>query len=74
MTDLVVDLLIKILDENVALTSLAKSGVTLGPHDTAQEHSMTAIYKDTAKHSPGTALDQGVVELFEGTFAWMIMS
>ena len=35
MTDLVVDLFVKVLDENVALAGLAEGGVTLGPHDAA---------------------------------------
>lgn len=32
---LVVDLLVQVLDEDVALTGLAQGGITLGPHDTA---------------------------------------
>jgi hypothetical protein len=31
---LVVDLLVQVLDEDVALTSLAQGGITLRPHDT----------------------------------------
>ena len=34
---LVVDSFVQVLDEDVALTSLAESGVALGPHDTASE-------------------------------------
>jgi hypothetical protein len=34
-TDLVVNLLVKVLDEDVSLASLAESGVTLAPHDAA---------------------------------------
>ena len=37
LSDLVVDLLVEVLDENVALTGLAEGGVTLRPHDTAAE-------------------------------------
>ena len=47
---LVVDGAVEVLDEDVALASLAQSGVTLRPHDTA-----------------GLALDQGVVQVLEGT-------
>ena len=32
---LVVDGLVKVFDEDVALAGLAKGGITLGPHDTA---------------------------------------
>lgn len=34
---LVVDLLVQVLDEDVALSGLAESGVTLRPHDTAKQ-------------------------------------
>ena len=34
-TRLVVNAFVKILDEDIALTSLAERGVALGPHDTA---------------------------------------
>ena len=34
-TDLVVNALVQVLDEDVALARLAKSGVTLRPHDAA---------------------------------------
>lgn len=37
ITNLVVDSLIKVLDEDVSLTRLTESGVTLGPHDTATQ-------------------------------------
>lgn len=47
---LVIDGAVEVLDEDVALASLAQSGVTLRPHDTA-----------------GLALDQGVVQVLEGT-------
>ena len=33
---LVVDSLVQVLDEDVALTGLAEGGVTLGPHDAAR--------------------------------------
>ena len=33
--NLVVDLLVQVLDEDVALAGLAEGGVTLRPHDTA---------------------------------------
>ena len=32
---LVVNLLVQVLDEDVALTSLTQGGITLRPHDTA---------------------------------------
>jgi len=32
----VVDLLVKVLDKNIALAGLAQSGITLGPHNTAR--------------------------------------
>jgi hypothetical protein len=34
---LVVDLLIKILNKNVALAGLAEGGIALGPHDPATD-------------------------------------
>ena len=37
MMDLIVDLLVEVLDEDVALAGLAEGGVTLRPHDTAAE-------------------------------------
>jgi len=37
MEGLIVDLLVQVLDEDVALTGLAKGRVTLGPHDTAKQ-------------------------------------
>ena len=35
---LVIDCFVQVLDENVALASLAEGGVTLGPHDAAIDH------------------------------------
>ena len=35
---LVVDSLVQVLDEDVALAGLAEGGVTLGPHDAATKH------------------------------------
>lgn len=34
---LVIDLLVQVLDEDVALTSLTQGGITLRPHNTAPE-------------------------------------
>lgn len=37
-TNLVINLLVQVLDENVALAGLAEGRVTLRPHDTAAQH------------------------------------
>jgi hypothetical protein len=37
-TNFVIDLFIKILDEDISLASLAKGRVTLRPHDPAERH------------------------------------
>ena len=71
LSDLVVDLLVEVLNEDVALTSLAQRGVTLRPHDTARiayKHRMDSAMT-APQNLPGTAFDQRVVELFEGALA-----
>ena len=71
LSDLVVDLLVEVLDEDVALTSLAQRGVTLRPHDTASiayKHRMDSAMT-APQNLPGTAFDQRVVELLEGALA-----
>lgn len=44
---LVVDGLVQVLDENVALARLAESRVTLGPHDAATKHVQSPVYYTT---------------------------
>ena len=51
---LVVDLLIQVLDENVALASLAQGRVALGPHDAAARGSDTPIAGQIARTKGGS--------------------
>jgi hypothetical protein len=66
----VVNLLVQIFDENVALTSLTESGVTLGPHDTA---GMTRESRQNVRQSvcvPSAVLNEGIVELLQSTLTF----
>ena len=65
----VVDTFVQVLDENVALTSFTKSGVTLRPHDPAEiRRNCEKIPDDKLAHVPCTVLDQRIIELFESSF------
>jgi hypothetical protein len=72
---LVIDLLVEVLDEDIALTGLAKLRVALRPHDAASRiHLPSAtchhdqIHRERGeKNLPCTALDEGIVELLQST-------
>ena len=54
LTYLVVNLLVQVLDENVALASLAQGRVALGPHDAAARGSDTPIAGQIARTKGGS--------------------
>lgn len=62
---LVVNGVVEVLDEHVALASLAQSGVTLGPHDAARltlDESVVQILKSTLTVSGVVVVDVGVAQ------------
>ena len=62
-----VDLLVKILNEYVALSSFTQGRITLRPHDTARRHvRMWRSRKKTRIYAPSTVLDKRIVERLEG--------
>ena len=69
--NLMVDCLIKILDENIALSSLAQSGIALRPHDAAKR-TMSAMFimtQEAVLFLPSTALNERVIEPVKSALA-----
>ena len=66
-----VDRLIKVLDEDVALSSLAQSRVTLRPHDAAKKHDKFNGHNDAGRilFLPSTTLNERVIEPVESALA-----
>ena len=67
---LVIDGLVQVLDEDVALTRLAEGWVTLGPHDTAVMYCVSGCHiKQHKTYSPSTVFNDRIVELLESPLA-----
>lgn len=65
---LVVDSVIQVLDENVALAGLAEGGVTLRPHDAAAKRLLLrALCQNASIYSPCAAFDERIVQLLQST-------
>lgn len=66
---LVVDLLVQVLDEDVALTGFAQGGITLRPHDTTVTTVRSRLRKRFCDDLPRAILDERVIKLLQSTFA-----
>jgi hypothetical protein len=70
VSHLVIDRLIKILDEDIPLTSLTEGRIALGPHDPATVH---AKFKSNIgccdEYIPCATFDDGIIELLQGALA-----
>ena len=66
-----VDRLIKVLDEDVALSSLTQSRVTLRPHDAAKRtiSAMFIMTQEAVLFLPSTALNERVIEPVKSALA-----
>ncbi len=66
---LVVNGFVEILDENIALASLAESRIALRPHDPADKTIESTSSAQRGQAIPCTVFNQRVIELLKSAFA-----